>query len=251
MCYALTRQYLASAFGTTDYAATEAVLALLTRTVSGASRYRIRTADGTDLAADLPTGEGEANLIPFSLTLFPTMIFPPVRFRSLNGTLTVSRFVLSSSTREYDDSVLMVPSPVRVTVEDGLMTEFRGEAEMVGAFRSQCERAAALTGGEPYRLNSWHTGVNPFTFYDRDPYADLERWGTVAYGSPRYTHIHAAGHEPGDISIQLFDASIGFDDEWLWQDGRFVFLDRPEVRELLDQSGQTHLTSEVCLDIGV
>lgn len=251
MCYALTREYLASAFGTTDHTATEAVLALLTEAISGASRYRIRTADGTDLAADLPTGEAEANLIPFSLKLFPTMIFQPVRFRGLNGMLIVSRFVLSSSTRAYDDSVLLVPTPIRVTVEDGLMTEFRGEAETVSAFRSQCERAAALTGGEPYRLNSWHTGVNPFTFYDRDPYADLERWGSVAYGSPRYTHIHAAGREPGDISIQLFDASIGFDDEWLWRDGRFVFLNRPDVRELLDRSGQTHVTSDVCLDIGV
>ena len=251
MCYALTREYLASAFGTTDHTATEAVLALLTGTISGASRYRIRTADGTDLAADLPTGGGEASLIPFSLKLFPTMIFPPIRFRSLIGMLTVSRFVLSSSTRAYDESVLMVPSPIRVTVEDGLMTEFSGEAHVVDAFRSQCERAAALTGGEPYRLNSWHTGVNPFTFYDRDPYADLERWGSVAYGSPRYTHIHAAGRDPGDISIQLFDASIGFDDDWLWRDGRFVFLDRPDVRELLDRSGQTHVTSDVCLDIGV
>ena len=251
MCYALSRAHLASAFGTTDHKATEAVLALLVGTISGASRYRIRTADGTDLVADLPVGEGESSLIPFSLKLFPTMIFPPIRFSGLNGRLTVSRFVLSSSTRAYDDSVLMVPSPIRAAVEDGLITDFRGEAEMVGAFRSQCERAAALTGGDPYRLNSWHTGINPFTFYDRDPYADLERWGTVAYGSPRYTHIHAAGHEPGDISIQLFDASIGFDDEWLWREGRFVFLDRPEVRDILDRSGQTHVTSEVCLDIGV
>ena len=251
MCYALSRDYLASAFGTTDHTATEAVLALLTATISGASRYRIRTTDGTDLVADLPTGGGESNLIPFSLKLFPTMIFPPIRFRGLNGMLTVSRFVLSSSTRSYDDSVLMVPSPIRATLEDGLMTEFSGEAKMVDAFRSQCERAAALTGGEPFRLNSWHTGINPFTFYDRDPYADLERWGSVAYGSPRYTHIHAAGRDPGDISIQLFDASIGFDGEWLWRDGRFVFLDRPDVRELLDSSGQTHVTSDVCLDIGV
>ncbi len=251
MCYTLTRKHLSSAFGTMDFTVTEFVLERLVETISGASGYRIRTGDGTDLVGELSAGEGQCNLIPFSLLVFPTMIFPPIRFRNLNGQLMISRFTLSSSTRAFEDSVLMVSSPVRVSVEDGLMTEFHGATEMVGAFRSQCERAAALTGGDPCRLNSWHTGINPNTFYDRDPYADLERWGTVAFGSPRYTHIHAAGHEPGDISIQLIDASISFDGELLWKDGHFVFLDRPDIRRFLEESGNSHLNSEICLDIGV
>ncbi|MDE0307574.1 MAG: hypothetical protein OXI87_22235 [Albidovulum sp.] len=251
MSYALTKEYLASAFGTTNYCVTEVLHERLLETISSASGYRIRSEGGTDLTAELHIGESRSDLIPFALKLFPTMIFPPIGFRNLNGTLTIDYFTLSSSTRSYEDSVLMVSSPIRARIENNVMTAFDGDNAMVEAFAAQCERAARITGGDPFRLNSWHTGINPNTFYDRDPYADLERWGTVAYGSPRYTHIHAAGKDPGDLAIQLFDASICFDDERIWNDGSFVFLDRPDNRALLKKSGQSQLVSDINLDIGI
>lgn len=251
MSYALTRRHMASAFGSTDFSATEAVLNRLLDLIASASHYRIVNDDGTDLKSELRTGGGESDLIPFSVKLFPTMIFPPIGFRNLRGTLMVDHFTLSTSTRAYDDSVLMMTSPVKATIEDGQIVGFDGEGEMVAALNAQCRRAAAMTGGDPFRLNSWHTGVNPFTFFEGDPHVDLERWGTVAYGSPRYTHIHAAGREPGDLAFQLFDASIAFDDEWVWKEGRFVFLDRTDIREMLDRMGQSHLTSEIWHDIGL
>ena len=251
MCYALTRGYMASGFGTADYKVTEAILERLMDRVSKATGYRIRTSDGTDLTAELMIGSMQSDILPFALKLFPTMIFPPIRFRRLNGVLMIDHFTLSSSTRSYENSVLMISSPVRATVEDNVITACDGDPQVVRAFRNQCERAAAITGGEPFRLNSWHTGVNPNTFYDGNPLADLERWGTVAYGSPRYTHIHMAGSDPGDLSVQIFDASIRFDGDWLWKEGRFVFLDLPEIREILQRSGQVQLSSASCLDIGI
>ena len=251
MSYALTRAHMASAFGATDFNATEQVLEQLMIVIAGASRYRIFKDGGTDLVSELQMDGDETDLIPFSLRLFPTMIFPPIRFRQLSGTFVADHFTLSSSTRAYDDSVLMMTSPVKLTIEDGLIVQFEGDDDMVAALQAQCRRAAAITGGDPFRLNSWHTGVNPFTFFEGDPYADLERWGTVAYGSPRFTHLHAAGHDPGDLAFQLFDASIAFDDEWIWKDGRFVFLDRPDIRDMLDKLGQSHLTSDILYDIGV
>ena len=251
MCYALTEKYLSSAFGTTDFTVTETVLERLIDTISNASGYRIQAEGGTDLTGEIQIDETKSDLIPFSLQLFPTMIFPPIGFRNLNGTLAIDYFTLSSSTRSYENSVLRLSSPIRTAVENNVMTTFDGDEDMVCAFTAQCEKAARITGGEPFRLNSWHTGINPHTFYDRDPYDDLERWGTVAYGSPRYTHIHAAGNDPGDLAIQLFDASICFDGNRIWKDGSFAFLDSPAIREFLDRSGQSHLTSKVSLDIGI
>ncbi len=251
MCYALTREYMSSGFGTADYEVTEATLERLMDRISVASGYRIRTRDGTDLTAELMTGSMQSDILPFALKLFPTMIFPPIKFRCLNGVLVIDHFTLSSSTRPYENSVLMISSPVIATVEDSVITACDGDPQVVRAFRNQCERAAAITGGEPFRLNSWHTGVNPNTFYDGNPLADLERWGTVAFGSPRYTHIHMAGSDPGDLSVQIFDASIRFDKDWLWKEGRFVFLDMPEIREILERSGQVQLSSASCFDIGI
>jgi hypothetical protein len=139
------------------------------------------------------------------------------------------------------------------------MIAFDGDRELIAQLRNQLERAASITGGDPYRLNSWHTGINPHTFFNGDPDEDLERWGTVAYGSPRYTHIHAAGHDPGDVSIQLFDASIRFGNEttrettWqtIWDKGRFIYLDSDEIRALLSASERELLNSSIRLDIGI
>lgn len=68
-----------------------------------------------------------------------------------------------------------------------------GDKETVRRHERQLERAAQFTGGDPYALQSWHTGINPGTFIEGNPFENLEYWGTVAYGSPRYTHIHGTG----------------------------------------------------------
>jgi hypothetical protein len=136
-------------------------------------------------------------------------------------------------------------------IENSTIVDFEGDTKEIEKVKQQFERAAKITGGEAYALNSWHTGINPYTFFDGDPYADLELWGTVTYGSPRYTHIHAAGNDPGDISIQLFDASISFDDELFWDRGKFVFLDRPEVQALLDSEEREMFNSSTIRDIGL
>lgn len=251
MIYTLTRAHLASEFGTTDYAVSERIVERLVEVISSASRYHICAADGTNIRSELVINQADTDLVPFSLRLFPTTIFPPIGFRNVNGTLMIDHFTLSSSTRSYDDSVLIIPSPLRATVENGIMTSFEGDPDVITAFKAQCARAASITGGEPFRLNSWHAGVNPYTFFEGNPYDDLERWGTVSYASPRYTHIHAAGKDPGDLAIQIFDASISFDDEWIWKDGRFVFLDRPDIHELLKDAGMGHVSSETRLSIGI
>ena len=236
MTYTLTLDHLGSEFATVDYTAMQTMHDRLLSDIRGASRYRIETDSGTHLEAQIPVsafGE-ESAVTEFSLALFPVMIFPPINFHGLNGQLVLDHFLTSSSTRAYDDSVLRLDTPINVTIEDSRMVGFDGDTETIGRVRAQLERAATITGGDPYRLNSWHTGINPYTFFADDPYADLERWGSVAFGSPRYTHLHAAGKDPGDISIQLFDASISFDDTPYWERGRFLFLDQPDLRRQFD-----------------
>lgn len=236
MTYTLTLEHLGSEFATVDYETMQTMHDCLLSDIRGASHYRIETDNGTRLEGHIhdSTFAEESAVTEFSLALFPVMIFPPINFHVLNGRLMLDHFLTSSSTRAYEDSVLRLDTPIGVTVEDCRMVEFEGKPELIDRVRAQLERAAAITGGDPYRLNSWHTGINPYTFYSDDPFIDLERWGSVAFGSPRYTHIHAAGNDPGDISIQVFDASISLDDSLYWKHGRFLFLDQPDLRKQFD-----------------
>ncbi|NKB63648.1 MAG: hypothetical protein GKR95_16545 [Gammaproteobacteria bacterium] len=253
VAYTLSREYLGSPFATMDYRSMQKIHDHLLHNIRNAHRYHIEANNGTSLSAVVPTDSSDdpPTVIEFTLDLFPVMIFPPVNCHELNGRLVLENFLLSSSTRAYQDSVLRLTSPIVAEIENSRIVNLDRDAALIQQFREQLKRAAAITGGDPYRLNSWHTGINPNTFYRGDPYQDLERWGTVAYGSPRYTHIHGAGHDPGDVSFQLFDASIKFDDKVYWDRGRFVFLDQPEVAALMTDSSTPIPSSSAHLSIGL
>ena len=253
MTYTLTREHLGSAFATTDFRLMKQIHDQLLDDIKDSKNYVIQAENGTHLSAEIPDGSisEEPVVSEFSLELFPVMIFPPINISRLNGELVLDHFVTSSSTHTYDDSELHFDSPVTARVEDSRMVEFGGDDQLIQKLCHQLERAASITGGDPRRLNSWHTGINSYTFFDGDPYQDLERWGTVAYGSPRYTHIHAAGHNPGDVSIQLFDASISFDDKVYWDQGRFVYLDNPDLRAQFNGQEQALPDSSTRMSIGL
>ena len=251
MCYTLTKAHLKAPFATLDHGKMTQMLDLLETQVRTAARYRIETPDGTDLVGEIMPGENKNPSKKFFVELFPVMIFEPINCHNLSGKLTVSRFVTSTSTRAYDESVLMIESPVTAHVNHSTITALDGDADSVRRVDRQLHRGARLSNGDPYALHSWHTGINPGTFFEGDPFADLEYWGTVAYGSPRYTHIHAAGLDPGDVAYHLMDATIRFDDEFFWQNGRFVFLDHPEVKSLFTPEERQILNSQFRLDIGI
>ena len=73
----------------------------------------------------------------------------------------------------------------------------------------------------------------------------------LVYGSPRFTHFHVYGHDPGEIAVSLYDATVFFDDEAYWKAGKFSFLDRPEIQRLLDRYPCSSNEFEMCWNIGV
>ena len=251
MCYTLTKAHLGAPFASLDYNKMTEMLNMLESVIRASSTYRIETSDGTQLTGEIVAGDCRLSSQKFFVTLFPVMIFEPIICHNVCGTLTVSRFITSTSTTAYDQSVLRIQSPVTARVKNSVITELAGDTECVNQVDRQLNRAARLSGGDPYVLNSWHTGINPGTFFSGNPFTNLERWGTVAYGSPRYTHFHGAGHAPGDVAYNLMDASIWFDDQMLWQEGKFAFLDRPEVQALLNADEQKFLNAQYRLDIGL
>jgi hypothetical protein len=59
------------------------------------------------------------------------------------------------------------------------------------------------------------------------------------------------GANPGEVCGQLFDATIAFDDEVFWDAGRFVFLDRPDMRDLAARHGADPAVLQTRTDIGL
>ncbi len=251
MCYTLTKAHLRSPFATVDHQKMTQMLQILEASIRSASNYQIETADGTNLAGEIIVDGRRETSTAFHVKLFPVMIFEPINCFNLAGNLKVSKFITSTSTRAYDDSVLMIDTPVSARVESSVITSIDGDRQTVQRIVEQLERAARLSGGDPYALHSWHTGVNPGTFFKGNPFDNLEYWGTVAYGSPRYTHIHATGLEPGDVAYHLMDATIKFDDEIFWENGQFLFLERPEVAALFTPEERIVLNAYHQLDIGM
>lgn len=250
MTYTLSRKYLGAPFATANFQVMRAMHDALLDRILAADTYHISGACGTDMIGRIRKGRTAA-VADFALQLFPVMIFPPVVCEALNGQLAIKNFVTSSSTRAYEDSVLLLDTPILARVENSRMVEFEGHAPLVARLKAQLERAAALTGGDPWIINSWHTGINPNTFFEGDPYDDLERWGTVAYGSPRYTHLHAAGKDPGDAAFHMMDATISFDGEPFWDAGRFVFLERPEIQAIISPDQRALVNASVLHSIGI
>ena len=250
IAYIPSQDYLASSFAQADYDVMMSIHNALLERVFNAKSYQLKGACGTNLTGTL-LSERVNITSDFALKLFPVMIFPPINCHHMSGQLSIQHFVTSTSTRAYENSSLVLDESIMATVEEGRMTSFDGSPKKIAALISHLERAASLTGGDPFMINSWHTGINPGTYYLQDPYSDLEKWGTIAYGSPRYTHMHAAGNDPGDVAFHLMDLSIYLDDEIIWDQGCFIFLDQPDIQALIPDDQKPLLNSSVRNNIGL
>lgn len=252
MSYTLDSDFLGSAFAVTSYTVWEGVLTRLVKRLSSARRYRITCPLGTDLAMEFDSAFPSAQQGGgFTVKNFPLMIIPPVPASGLSGKLVLSHALTSTYVHYYADSVLPLASTVTLHLENGVIVRMEGDPALVARASSQFARVAALFGGNQWALNSWHAGTNPFTFFARPALSDIDRWSSVAFGSPRYAHFHMCGPAPGDICGQIFDPTITFDDAVIWDHGRPAFLSSEDKRNLLNQLDIAPDVFEMPYDIGV
>ena len=254
MSYTLDLAHLADGFGRAPYGLFVEVHDQLVARILAARRYTIACANGTALEAELPAGAGQDDgpLTRFAVRNFPMMIFPPVTAASMSGRLALTLSLISTGIHDYADSVLALPEPVLFDVEQGRITGISAaDPALARRVEAHLDRVGQEFACDPRRIDSWHTGLNPTTFYPGDARTDMERWGDVVFGSPRYTHFHMVGANPGEVCGQLFDATIAFDDEVFWDVGRFAFLDRPDLRDLAARHGADPALLQTRTDIGL
>lgn len=236
MMHAPNLDYLGNAFARTSFKLLDALRTSLMQRISAATICSLRCPQGSDLEMWLhPEGEAMPQMTEFAVQNFPVMIIPPMPAASLSGRLMLTGALVSTNTDVYSERVLPLRTPLALLIERGRIRDFEGEAELVRRVRAHFERVGALGAGDPWSVNSWHTGINPNTYFRGRADADWERWDAVVFGSPRYTHFHMCGADPGLVCGQLFDATISFDGEAYWRNGEFCLLERPEIQALLER----------------
>ena len=239
MCYAFNSELLASEFCTLPHDLMSEILGKLEDKLSIASEWRITCPLGTNVG-----GSCENNVTPsptsgnFTLFNFPTGTYKPISALSMTGEVVISKWLTPTGYHVYDPDHLILDEPVTATVEKGNIIKFDGDAGLVERITKHYDNVATTLNIDPYVVHSWHAGINPKTFYEQTPTDNLSRWGNLTFSSPRRVHFHTCGaYAPGEIAWNIFDATIYFDDELYWEDGKFVFLEREDIQSLLIKYG--------------
>ncbi|MGI9303156.1 MAG: hypothetical protein ACR2RB_10670, partial [Gammaproteobacteria bacterium] len=224
ICYALDADFLGSEFCTVPHDLMQAVLDALLGEMDQAREWRITCPLGTDLKGTFQNNGPRRKVgdNAFTLRTFPIVIFPPVPCDTMNGRAVITHWLMATSNRYYEPSTLMLDQPVTVLVENGRIVDFEGDAVTVANVRKHYKHVASLFDIEPFVVHSWHAGINPMTYYPGPAIGNIERWGAVAFGSPRYTHFHTCGdYPPGEIAWAMFDTTICIDARERWRGGEF------------------------------
>lgn len=252
MCYALDEDLLASAFCALPHGLMEELKRRLEAALDAASEWRITCPLGTDATGRLEGCTGDADTDDFSLRLFPVVTFRPIPCTTMTGRVAIAHWLMPTGNRTYEPSEIMLDEPVIAYVEAGRITELQGSPQAVRRVRAHYDSVAEKFGIDPDLVHSWHVGINPQTYYPKPARDGLERWGGVAFASPRYLHFHTCGdYAPGEICWSMFDATVEVDGEAFWTDGRFTFLERPENRALIEATPGAGALLEPRMDIGI
>lgn len=213
--------------------------------------WRVTCPLGTDISGTqdveaVAAGKAE----DFTVIRYPVCAPRPLPCNTATGVVVLNRWLMASGNRIYPDDELLLDEPITANVELGKIVGFDGNATIIDKVRAHYERVGTLFSIDPYNVHSWHAGMNPGTFYPVRAERGIERWGKVAFANPRYLHFHTCGnYAPGEIAWSIFDASVEYDGVDFWKDGRFIFLESAEVREILDKAGIDQL--EIRTDIGI
>ncbi len=228
VCYALDAELLGSDFCTTPHNIMQEMLGSLLQDIDNANEWRITCPLGTDLKGTFQN-QGSRRTVndnAFTLGTFPIVIFPPIPCDTMSGRAVITHWLSATSNRHYEPANLVLDHSVSVFVENGKIRDFEGDATTVANIRRHYDHIGSLFGIEPCNVHSWHAGVNPMTHYPHPAIENIERWGAVAFASPRYTHFHTCGdYPPGEIAWSMFDTTIYVDNKKYWKDGKFVYLE--------------------------
>ena len=203
------------------------------------------------LVGEVVEDEQRSLVTPFAVSFFPVVIYPPLRCVNLTGRLVLERFLMSTSINDYESSVLLLDEPLSLEIEQSRIVQFHGPKGLANSVREHYLRVGEHFGGDPMTVNSWHSGIYPATFHAGSWRENAANWAEITFASPRYTHFHTCGTDPGNVATATFDATVCIDGVTLWDAGRPAFLERPEMQALLQKHRVSNRAFTLRSDIGI
>lgn len=230
--YATSWPLLESPYAHVPYALWTEVMRHLGPRLGAARQWRIQCPAGTDISGEFVPPAGKGGPGGFTLNTFPMDTHAPMAIRGTHGRLAL-RWLVTSAMHDLGTEGLGLGEPVTGTVEEGRITGFEGTPAGSRQARDFLAGIGERFGKDPFRLNSWHAGVNPQTRVAFAAAKSLEQWMLLAHASPRILHFHAVGETmPGEISIAVLDPTVTIDGRVWWEAGQFRLLDDPEFQDI-------------------
>ena len=249
MCYALDRAMMASRFGQADHRGFVALLDCLNAALAGARHIHVICPLGTDFAgtgARFPETGGEV-----TVRRFPLSVFSPVPATGYGGKIAVAGFLTGTGKSRYTPYDLPLADVLHIRFEGTRITGFDGPDAV--AARAHYAHVGATLGTAARHVHSWHAGMHPGCAYGSPAGANVERWGSGAFGNPRVLHFHTCGAvAPGEISLNVIDPTIRLDGVPVWEAGR-LFPERVAggAEILARHDGMAELFASPETDIGL
>lgn len=179
---------------------------------------------------------------------FPEGVFPALTAEDAEGELVFA------GTNPIWARHIGIPSsfdaPVRLTVREGHIREFKGGRE-ADQIRSCYAAIAEELGDDAYHIRGTHGGIHPYAHVTELQCPDAGYRDFIEHHHWSSQHVHLGNsHRTKDfpynmhVTAEIRGATLRVGDEYLWKDGRPSALDHPAVeavaRTYPDRPGLDH-----------
>jgi hypothetical protein len=193
--------------------------------------WRVTSPAGTEMTGRIGKGSevadayfaAEAAASRF-IRVFPGEVFSPVGSMDAAGTI-VMEYVNMRDSRPWS-------APAVITVADNRVTHIDAQGDEAKRFAGDVESNIERYGDGAGVIDSWHGGMNPRA---RVPTAENPVL-TGATSGPGMLHFHI-GRTTDPLSAGLLHHTVDVDGRKLYEGGRLLVLDDPEIREAARRCG--------------
>lgn len=218
VCSALDRNMLASMYGRIPHAAMVELRDAVDLCVVRAREIKISCPAGTKLVGQV-TAEGPPPCDTRTIR-FPLSVHSPVPAQSFRGVVAQNGFLVGTGSAFYAPYACRLDHTLFVQIEGNRITGFDGHAADVRRARAHYQQVAEHLGVDESFVHSWHAGIHPGCAFPMPARDSFERWSSGAFGNPRLLHFHSCGaYAPGEISLNILDATVQVDGVALWDRG--------------------------------
>ena len=217
LSYALDSASLASPFGTVHYAGTLALKQVVDAAIFGAGEVVVSCRAGTHFKGKIaasPDG-GDVNLLRF-----PMLVNTPAPASGFAGRIALPGFLVGTGSKYYHPFGIVFESQLFAVFEGNTLLGFQGQKADEDKANQHLDIIADRFEIDRNFVHSWHVGIHPKCYFDRNTVGHFERWSGSAFGNPRLLHMHTCGaYAPGEVCWNVVDPTLTADGITIWQDG--------------------------------